>query len=245
MEISNPYTIINETGSSDWLLISEHAGKQVPEYLNNLGLPIHLFDEHIGHDIGAYEMTLALSEKLDATAIVCNYSRLVIDCNRPLTDSSCMPAISDGIVIPANTALSTDDRLARINGIYQPFHGVVFQVLADKLARNPKTKIANIHSFTPMLAEEGKKRPWDIGFIYRNPKPSVKIMENLRRQTNHCIGDNQPYDGFIHKGYTIPAHCESQEMQGFLVEFRQNLINTPIGIEYWSDTLINAITDIE
>ncbi len=245
MNIDNPYTIINETASSDWLLISEHAGKHVPEYLNNLGLPEHIFDEHIGHDIGAYAMTQALSKKLNATAIVCNYSRLVIDCNRPLTDTTCMPAVSDGIAIPANIDLRTDDRLARINGIYQPFHSAVFRVLADKLARNPKMKIANIHSFTPMLAEEGKKRPWDIGFIYRNPNPSQHIIENLHKQTTHCIGDNQPYDGFIHKGYTIPAHCESQEMQGFLVEFRQDLINTPIGIEYWSDTLINAITDIE
>ncbi len=244
MTISNPYTVFNEGGSSDWLLVCEHAGNQVPAQLQDLGLPRDYFDEHIGYDIGAHAITLVLAEKLDATAVVCNYSRLVIDCNRPLTDNACIPQISDGIPISGNTNINTDERLLRINGIYQPFHTCVFQVLANKLAKNPKTKFANIHSFTPMLAEEGKKRPWDIGFVYRNPKPSQQIIHNLRQQTTHCIGDNQPYDGFIYKGYTMSAHCETQDIPGFLVEFRQDLINHPAGTDYWSDILINAIADI-
>lgn len=244
MSTLNPYTVINKNGSSDWLLVCEHASNRVPSQLNGLGLPDNFFDEHIGHDIGAYEMTLTLSEQLDATAIVCNYSRLVIDCNRPLTAVDCIPKTSDGVVIPANAELSYEDRLLRINEIYQPFHTCVFHVLADKLIHNPQTKFANIHSFTPMLAEEGKKRPWEIGFIYRNPDPTLHIMDNLRQQTEHLVGDNQPYNGFTHKGYTVPVHSDAQEIPGFLVEFRQDLINHPSGVRYWADTLINAIADI-
>ncbi len=82
MSTLKPATIINEHGSSDWLLVCEHASNCVPAHLNRLGLDDDFFDKHIGHDIGAYEMTLTLAKQLNATAIVCNYSRLVIDCNR-------------------------------------------------------------------------------------------------------------------------------------------------------------------
>lgn len=239
-----PYSIINMGGKSDWLLVCEHAGNRLPPWLSSLGLSAKHMHEHIAYDIGTYEATLALCKKLDATAIVCHYSRLVIDCNRTLSAKDAIPTVSDGVVIPVNQQLSAKERQWRINRIYLPFHTTVTRILSQKMADNPKTKLANIHSFTPMLAEEGRQRPWEIGFIYQTPQPTQQIIANLKKQTRHIIGDNQPYSGVTHPGYTIPAHAMAQNIAHFLVEFRQDLINTTTGVDYWSDVLINAITDI-
>lgn len=240
----NPVSVINEQGDSDWLLVCEHATNNVPAHMNMLGLADNFFDEHIGHDIGAYEMTLALSSALNATAIVCNYSRLVIDCNRVLKAPDCIPTTSDGIVIPANKNISDDDRMLRISQIYQPFHACIARVLADKLVHNRQTKFANIHSFTPMLAAESVRRPWHIGFIYRNPHPTLQLIDYLRSHTDYLVGDNQPYNGFVHRGYTVPAHADAQELPSFLVEFRQDLIATDAGVAHWAELLLAAMATL-
>ncbi|MGY0399487.1 MAG: N-formylglutamate amidohydrolase [Ostreibacterium sp.] len=241
MDTVNPFTIINEKGRSDWLLVCEHASRHIPARLANLGLSDEILSSHIGYDIGSYEMTLTLSKQLDATAVISNYSRLVIDCNRSLTSADCIPCSSDGVSIFANSYLSDEDRRLRINEIYQPFHTAVFQTLTNKLVHNKQTKFANIHSFTPILSEKREKRPWDIGFIYRRPEPSQTLINYIRQQTNYCVGDNQPYNGFIHKGYTVPAHADSQEIPGFLVEFRQDLIDHSAGVLHWSGILMDAM----
>ncbi len=146
--------------------------------------------------------------------------------------------------VPANANISDDDRLLRISHIYQPFHACVARVLADKLVHNAKTKMANIHSFTPMLSEEGIQRPWHIGFIYRDPQPTQQLIHYLQQNTDYLIGDNQPYNGFEHRGYTIPAHADAQELPNFLVEFRQDLIDTPKGVSYWAELLLAAMAHL-
>lgn len=233
----NPVTVINPEGRSDWLLVCEHASNQVPVELNQLGLPDSVLDDHMGYDIGASELTQRLAEQLDATAILCNYSRLVIDCNRPLSAPDCIPTVSDGVEIVGNISLSFEQKMWRIEQIYQPFHNCVASVLAEKLIKNHQTKLANIHSFTPMLAETGVKRPWEMGFVYRDIEPSKRLIDYLRAETSYTIGDNEPYNGVIHRGYTVPAHADAQEMLSFLVEFRQDLLTTPADILHWASVL--------
>lgn len=244
MDACNPVTVINPTGRSDWLLVCEHAGNQVPDSLNQLGLADDYLHQHIAYDIGAYEATLALSKKLDATAIVGHYSRLVIDCNRPLSATDCITTISDGIVIPGNQHLSQADKLQRIENIYHPFHRCITDILTHKIIANPATKLANIHSFTPMLASEGKLRPWDIGFIYRNQQISKDLVHFFAHQMSYIVGDNEPYNGFIYKGYTVPTHADAQDIPSFLVEFRQDLINHTDGVEHWTALLVEALSTI-
>lgn len=238
---SAPFTVVNPNGQSDWLLVCEHAANRVPPSLKQLGLGDDIFATHIAYDIGTEHITRYLAEKLDATAILGTYSRLVVDCNRPINASACIAADSDGIVIPGNHNLSLAEREYRINDIYQPFHAAVARILAEKLTRNPALKFANIHSFTPRLATENKPRPWHIGFVHRHSPLTERVMAYFRAHTDYCIGDNQPYNGIIHKGYTVPAHADAQEMPSLLVEFRQDLIDTPDGVSHWAEWLLAAI----
>ncbi len=188
-----PVTVVNSDSESDWFLICEHASNDVPKELNNLGLDESIFSQHIAYDIGAKNITLALAEKLGATAIICNYSRLVIDCNRALSRFDFIPDSSDGVTILANSKLSKEEKFNRVKDIYLPFHNKVSELLAKRIIDNPNLKIANIHSFTPMLAQEGLKRPWDVGFAYVDGEFGEKMASYIKaKYPQHCIGLNQP-----------------------------------------------------
>src|SRR3954447_5082845 len=97
-----PYTMHRAHGASPFVLIADHAGQKIPARLGDLGLPQVELDRHIGWDIGIAGVTEKLSEKLDAFAILQTYSRLVIDCNRPLQAPGSIVVVSDGTRVPGN-----------------------------------------------------------------------------------------------------------------------------------------------
>ena len=105
-----PFTVHQAQSHSPFLLIADHAGQQVPASLAGLGLPQAELDRHIGWDIGIAGVTVELARLLDAWAITQTYSRLVIDCNRPLASPTLMPAVSDRTVVPGNQDLSALQR---------------------------------------------------------------------------------------------------------------------------------------
>ncbi|MGB2097938.1 MAG: N-formylglutamate amidohydrolase, partial [Candidatus Puniceispirillales bacterium] len=89
------------TTCPDILIICEHAGCIIPRSLNRLGLDPEcaLEKQHIAWDIGAKAVAMGMAEQLGAGFIWQNYSRLVIDCNRPPHSATSIPAISDHIPI--------------------------------------------------------------------------------------------------------------------------------------------------
>ena len=77
-------TVYNADATSPFLLVADHAGNLIPRALGRLGLAAAELQRHIGWDIGIAGLGRLLADALDATLIRQNYSRLVIDCNRPL-----------------------------------------------------------------------------------------------------------------------------------------------------------------
>jgi predicted N-formylglutamate amidohydrolase len=69
---------------SPLLLVADHAGNLIPRSLGHLGLTETDCKRHIAWDIGIAGLARLLADQMDATLIKQNYSRLVIDCNRPL-----------------------------------------------------------------------------------------------------------------------------------------------------------------
>ena len=84
-----PVRVLRPEGRSDFVLTADHAGRAIPKRLGMLGLPEDELARHIAWDIGIAGVTERMSEALGAAAVLQNYSRLVIDCNRqPGLDSS-------------------------------------------------------------------------------------------------------------------------------------------------------------
>ncbi|MEY4763309.1 MAG: hypothetical protein RLZZ200_3166, partial [Pseudomonadota bacterium] len=107
------YTLINEQGAGQVFLACDHASRSIPRALGTLGLGDAELSQHIAWDIGAAGVARRLSALLDAPLILQNWSRLVIDCNRPPRVADSVPAKSGGIEIPGNTAIDDAERSRR------------------------------------------------------------------------------------------------------------------------------------
>ena len=141
--------IVNGDGSSSAVLLCDHASNRVPERLGTLGLnPVQLA-AHIGWDLGAADVARRLSARLDAPLVLSGYSRLVIDCNRPLRSAESIVEESAGVPVPRNCGLSPAERESRINALFRPYHDAIDELLNGR-SRRPSL-LLSVHSFTPVL----------------------------------------------------------------------------------------------
>ena len=232
----HPLETCNPDGSSDFVLICEHAGRRIPAALGDLGLPASELTRHIAWDIGARDIAMALAEQLDATLYMQRYSRLVCDCNRRPDVPSFIPEISESTHVPGNRDLSPEHRAARIDEIFRPFHDPVSAALDRRLSAGRRTLLATIHSFTPRF--KGVDRPWEIGVLYHRDKIlSPAVLEILRRETPHVVGDNQPYFVSDDTDYAIPVHGEARGLPSVEIEIRNDLISSERGQDEWAQRL--------
>lgn len=235
-----PFEIVNERADGPVVLVCEHAGRAIPKGLGTLGLDEPALSDHIAWDIGAGALTRALSSRLDAAAILQPYSRLVIDCNRPVDAPDSMPPISDHVVVPGNAALTEAARCARIDGIFTPYQQAVDDVLER---RRPKAAFA-IHSFTPVM--DGFGRPWDISFLSRYDATTSRALATLisDAKAGLTIGINQPYQIEDESDWFVPQHAERRGLAHSLIEVRNDHLRTDWDIALWADRLAQAITAV-
>lgn len=239
-----PYTIINEGGKGKILLVGDHASNAIPNMLNCLGLDDTALEQHIAYDIGAKKLIHHLSQHLDAPAILAGYSRLVVDLNRSLEDSSVMPEVSDNTVIRGNQNMSDEQRNQRIHCFYTPYRRAIDMLVHRFKENGVVPAFIAIHSFTPEMA--GFSRPWHAGVLWdKDPRIPVPLMNKLRAHPDGFnIGDNEPYSGKHLSDYTIDHHAEAAGLPHVSIEIRQDLVNTEEGAERWAGILDDALVDI-
>jgi len=160
----SPVTIHNAGGISPLLLVADHAGNRIPRALGDLGVSDAERARHIGWDIGIAGVSRRLADALDAVLIQQNYSRLVIDCNRPPGVPSSMPEISELTAIPGNVGLSEANKSARVTEIFRPYHDAIEAELNRRLQDDRPVALVAMHSFTPVY--KGFVRPWHAGVLY-------------------------------------------------------------------------------
>ncbi|MER8394131.1 N-formylglutamate amidohydrolase [Mesorhizobium sp. M0045] len=66
--------------------------------------------------------------------------------------------------IPGNVGLDPEERSRRAEIMFAPFHDRVAAHLDDRAKQGRATRIATIHSFTPVFLGVG--RPWHAGVLY-------------------------------------------------------------------------------
>lgn len=232
--------ILRPQGSGGFVLFCDHASNYIPSELHDLGLPASQLLRHIAWDIGAAGVTEALSEIFDAPAILCNTSRLVIDCNRQLNVSELIPELSDGTLIPGNLGLSETARASRIERWFHPYHDAVESVLRERETRGVASIAVSIHSMTASLA--GKPRPWQIAISsHLDRSLADPVLAALRRPGDVVVGDNQPYDLDPKLDYSIPFHALRRGLQQIQVEFRQDEIADTASQHQWALRFAHAL----
>jgi predicted N-formylglutamate amidohydrolase len=239
-----PFSILNERAAARVLLTGDHASPVIPRALHNLGLDAWALHQHVAYDIGTRKLITHLSQHLDAPAVLAGYSRLIVDLNRSLDDSSAFPQDSDGILIPGNAGLSEADRALRIQSFYRPYRAAIETMLNRYRAQDIVPAMISIHSFTPELA--GVPRPWHVGILWDvDPRIPVPLIGGLRARPDGLqVGDNQPYSGRHPADYTIDHHAEAAGLPHVSIEVRQDLVDTEAGAERWATILHEALAEI-
>ncbi len=228
-----PVSVYNGDGQSPFLLVADHAGNSIPRALGRLGVSELELQRHIAWDIGIAGLGRLLADALDAMLIQQNYSRLVIDCNRPLDAASSIPAISESTAIPGNVGLAETNKAARATEIFRPYHDRIDAELARRRRAGRAAALIALHSFTPVF--KGVTRPWHAAVLYnRDPRFAHRLMALLNTEQEFAVGDNAPYSVSDATDYTIPVHAERRGLHHVLIEIRQNLIADENGQREWA-----------
>ena len=214
--------VINPRGGGGFVLVCEHASHRIPEALNGLGLDPDTRQSHIAWDPGAKAVAVHMSEILSSPLVASRISRLVYDCNRNPEHPGAILDRSENHDVPGNSALSDDDKAARVRDYYAPF----CSVLADTIEAAPSgAALVTVHSFTPVYF--GKTRDVEIGILHDADSTIADLMLSLAQQnTDHVVRRNEPYspkDGVTH---TLKRHGIQNGLANVMLEIRSDLIAT-------------------
>jgi predicted N-formylglutamate amidohydrolase len=238
-----PVTVLNEAGKSAFFLVVDHAGNLFPRSLGRLGMSASECCRHIAWDLGIAGLAGLLGGAIDAKVMQQNYSRLVIDCNRPPGSPTSIPELSEFTPIPGNVGLSESQRAAREREIFWPYHRRIASELDRRRAAGQQTVLIAMHSFTPVF--KGTARPWHIGTLYgRDSRLSKVVLALLSRETGWVVGDNEPYRVTDASDYTIPVHGEERGLLHLGIEINQDLIADEAGQHQWASLLARVLHDV-
>lgn len=247
---SDDFTVPNMTHSAflthgddrvtRWLITCDHATNFVPKDVNNgtLGLPQQDMERHIAYDIGAAGVSRHLADLLHGTAVMANFSRLVIDPNRGEHDPTLLMRIYDGSVIPGNRHAEAEEKERRLNALHRPYHDKIHQTAA----RRGDTVIVAIHSFTPKLRGR-PARPWEVAVLHsKDRRYSDPVLHRLLQEPDLTVGDDQPYLGDL-PGDAMDRHGMGHNRPHVLIEIRNDLIMDDKGQTEWAERLAPVLED--
>ncbi|HJP39750.1 MAG: N-formylglutamate amidohydrolase [Gammaproteobacteria bacterium] len=238
-----PVEVLHADSAYPVLLVCDHATNRIPASLDGLGIsPVDL-ETHFAVDIGAADIVRHISRKLKLPAVLTTYSRLVVDCNRILSDPSAFPLYLEHMLVPSNHELDHDGRKDRADTLYWPYHKAIRDCLTDLETVDGVPALVAIHSFTPALGDN--IRPWHLGVLWdKDPRIPLPLLSALRKLDGIIVGDNEPYSGKHQHDFTVDHHAEAEGLAHVSVEIRQDLIETPQGVQYWGDLLATALVPI-
>jgi predicted N-formylglutamate amidohydrolase len=238
------FALEREHGPSPFLLICDHASRRIPRALGDLGVSEAELQRHVAWDIGAAGVAARLAGALDAFTILQNYSRLVIDCNRPLDAPGSIVARSEATDIPGNANIDAAAAAARAREIFLPYHARIAEELDRRAEQGHPTILISVHSFTPVY--HAVARPWQIGMLYgRDARVAQRLLAIIRAENHWNVGDNEPYAVTATTDYAIPVHCETRGIAHVGLEIRQDLIAHADGQAEWAGRIAGWLRAIE
>lgn len=225
-------------GPSDKAFIfCDHASNAVPDWIGDLGVSDADMNRHIAWDIGSEIVGRTLARELECGALICGFSRLVIDANRNPSAANLIPEVSDGTIIPANQNLSREAREERLVRLYNAYH----DALGEALDQRPETFAISVHSFTPQLRGE-PKRPTDVGLLTKADEASADaFVERMAEVAPHFQVDiNLPYSAH-ELNFTVDHSVVCRGLRHLAIELRQDHISNRNDAEAMGKLLARAI----
>jgi len=240
----SPVLASRRDGCSAFVIAVDHASQRIPRRLGTLGLASSDLARHIAWDIGALSVAQRVSAALDAPLVAQNYSRLVIDCNRRFGDPTSIPTISESTPIPGNRDVPEEEIGARQREIFEPYHQHLAGLLEERAAAGRRTILIVQHSMTNVFL--GVRREMHAAVLYNQDRRFAEcLLQALRSEAGIIVGDNEPYSGKEHVGFTLPHHGENRSIPHAEVEIRQDLVEFSSGQAEWGRRMSSALLAAE
>ncbi len=237
-----PFETLQGDPACGFVVVCDHADNSMPGAYQCLGLPPSEFSRHTAFDPGAAAVARVLSRRLEAPAVLANFSRLLIDPNRGEDDPTLIMRVSDGTIVPGNRSIDGEERAHRIARFYAPYHAQVARTIEAGLASTVTPAVISIHSFTPVW--RGRPRPWHAGVLWdRDPRLARPLIDLLRADGSLIVGDNEPYTGRLAHD-SMNRHATLRGIAHALIEIRQDLIADDAAIEAWAARLTEVLSEL-
>ncbi len=240
MSATSSFTILNPNGTSPVVLTCEHASYALPPAYGTLGVPPDELRRHVGWDIGARAVVQEMVRYVDSTAILSQYSRLLIDCNRALSDDDLIIPESDGTQVPANMRLTEAERQRRITQFYHPYHAAIDHTLAKKVVR--PIFLLSVHSFTPVLGE--RERAFDLGILFDRYEALAQEFGQRLSRAGYRVRYNEPYSGYDGLIFSVWNHGERHNLVYLEIEINNGLLRDRTSIAAMGDKLSRVLKDV-
>jgi predicted N-formylglutamate amidohydrolase len=235
-----PFEVAGRDARSRFVLACDHAGRRLPRALGQLGLSGGELERHIAWDIGAAAVARRLAAALDAFVVCQPYSRLVIDCNRPLDAPDSIVARSERTTIPGNQSITRADAERRAGEIFHPYHAQIRAELDRRRRLGRSSIFVTVHSFVPVFMDAA--RPWHAGVLYnRDARLAEPLLRLLAEERDLVVGRNQPYAASALTDYSIIEHGERRGIPQVELEIRQDLIGDEAGQDAWAERLARLL----
>jgi predicted N-formylglutamate amidohydrolase len=199
----------------------EHASNRLP--FTKGVRPAHrvVLATHWGWDIGAWKLTRELARRLDATAIGGRWSRLLIDLNRRIGDSTLIRRKAGRCVLPWNDGLDAETVERRMLAYHTPYHVEIDRLILARLVRDVRPVLLAVHSFTPRF--RGGSRPFDIGILYEHHRGLARSIGRVLRGAGLRVRYNQPYSGMAGMMYSVDRHGSHHRLPCLEIEVNQKM----------------------
>jgi predicted N-formylglutamate amidohydrolase len=222
--------------TSPFVITCDHGGRAIPRRLASLGLGDEELATHVASDLGVAELGRCLSARLDAFVIIHNYSRLVIDPNRPPGTVDSIVTQSEHTHVRANDELTGDEIRRRQEELFHPYHRRIQDELDSRCAAGIASVLVALHSFTPVFFHQARR--WHAGALYgRDARLGRLVLAGLRRDHALVVGDNEPYSVSDETDYTVVVHGERRGIPHVELEVRQDLLATERDVAGWAERL--------
>lgn len=224
-------------GRGSCFLLCDHASNFIPPRYNRLGLDPSDVDKHFVWDPGAWELATRLSSHGDMPLIGAGVSRLLVDCNRNVDDPDLIVSMGETTPIPGNAEISPDEKAARLQAFYTPFHTAISTALAN---RTKTESLVSIHTFTPVF--KGVFRPWHVGVLFDHDDRLGKLLlQQFSSDKSLVVGENQPYSPKDRVFRTLDRHGQAHGKPTAMIEIRNDLVSKEAGLREWSERIADAL----
>lgn len=221
------FEVINANAVCGIFITCEHASQRLPPPWRWPVEDAHLLDSHWAVDLGARELALELAAQLSCCALLCRFSRLLVDANRELDNPTLMREYAErGLPVVLNRDITEEERQKRLDRCYLPYHRELESRLRSNL--KPGGLVFSVHSFTDTY------RPTDEPVSPRNMEAGLLVdkEEDLALEIKKALDEegvdiriNEPYNGkggLVDLMHSDPSLAPSYRY--LAIECRQDLV---------------------